>query len=183
VRFALEGGPLIAFFAANAARGIYVATGVFMVAITIALAFSWKLERRLPVMPLVTAVFVLVFGALTLWYGDERFIKLKPTIVNLLFAATLLVGLARKRLLLRSLLGSSLALDERGWFLLTRRWAVFFLFLAAANELVWRTCSTDTWVSFRTFGILPLSVVFLLYQVGLIQRHALDGAEGSARER
>ncbi len=175
VRLAIEGGPLLAFFLANAWGGIYVATGVFMGAIVIALVASWRLERRLPLMPLVTAVFVLVFGGLTLYFAEERFIKLKPTIVNLLFATTLFAGLLCKRPLLKHLLGSSLAMDDRGWTILTRRWAFFFLFLAVLNEIVWRNASTDAWVSFKTFGILPLSLVFMLAQVRMIQRHAIAG--------
>jgi intracellular septation protein len=174
LRLAIEGGPLLAFFAANAALGIYKGTAVFMAAIVVALLASWKLERRLPVMPLVTAVFVLVFGGLTLYYEEELFIKLKPTIVNLLFAATLFVGLLAKRPLLKHLLGSTLRMDERGWRILTFRWALFFLFLAGLNEIVWRSVSTNVWVSFKTFGILPLSLVFMLTQLGTIQRHALD---------
>jgi intracellular septation protein len=178
VRLAIEGGPLLAFFLGNAWGGIYRGTAVFMVAIVLALAASWRIERRLPLMPLVTAVFVLVFGGLTLYFAEERFIKLKPTIVNLLFAVTLFVGLLCKRLLLKHLLGTSLAMDDRGWAILTRRWALFFVFLAALNEIVWRTVSTDAWVSFKTFGILPLSLVFLLSQMRMIQRHAIASAPG-----
>jgi intracellular septation protein len=176
VRLAIEGGPLLAFFAGNAFGGIYVGTGVFMAAVVIALIASWRLERRLPIMPLVTAVFVLVFGGLTLYYAEERFIKLKPTIVNLLFSITLFAGLLAGRPLLKHVLGTTLRMDEQGWKILTFRWALFFLFLACLNEFVWRSVSTSAWVSFKTFGILPLSLVFMLLQLGTIQRHAIPDA-------
>jgi intracellular septation protein len=180
-KLAIEAGPLAAFFIANAKFNIYVATGTFMVAIVLSLGASWRLERRLPVMPLVTAAFVLVFGGLTLYLQDDTFIKLKPTIVNLLFAATLLVGLAMGRPLMRVLLGEAMQLDESGWRKLTLRWGLFFVALAGLNELVWRSFSTDTWVSFKVFGIMPLTILFTLTQLPLINRHmiAQDEPAGS----
>jgi intracellular septation protein len=174
VRLLVELGPLVAFFIANARAGIFTATAVFMVAIVLSLLVSWRIERRLPTMPLVTAVFVLVFGGLTLILEDELFIKLKPTIVNALFAAILLGGLAAGRSLLEPLLGASLRLDPQGWRTLTLRWALFFVFLAALNEVVWRSVTTDGWVKFKVFGIMPLTILFTLTQLPLIQRHQLD---------
>ncbi|MDP6538230.1 MAG: septation protein A [Planctomycetota bacterium] len=176
----IEVGPLLVFFLTNARVGIYAATAAFMAAIVLSLATSWVLERRLPTMPLVTAGFVLVFGTLTLVLADELFIKLKPTVVNVLFAAILFGGLARGRALLRPLLESSVKLDERGWRTLTARWASFFVFLAIANEVVWRNTSTDTWVSFKVFGILPLTLVFTMTQLPLIRRHELGEEEAGA---
>jgi len=166
-------GPLVVFFVSNAKLGIFPATGIFMVAVLAALAGSWFLERRLPVMPVVTAVFVLVFGGLTLWLQDELFIKLKPTIVNVMFGTALLVGLALGRSFLKVVLDSSLAMTEQGWRQLTLRWALFFYFLAVLNEVVWRNFETDTWVTFKVFGVMPLSIVFFLVQMPLINRHAL----------
>lgn len=171
LRLALEAGPLAVFFVANARAGIFVGTGAFMAAVTISLAASYRLEGRLPVMPLVTAVFVLVFGGLTLWLGDEEFIKLKPTIVNLLFAGILLGGLAVGRALLKPLFGTAFALTDAGWRVLTLRWALFFVALAVLNEVVRRGFTSDTWVSFKVFGILPLTLVFGLSQVPLLQRY------------
>jgi intracellular septation protein len=172
VRLALEAGPLGVFFAVNAWGGIRAATAAFMVAIVASLFASRVIEKRYPVLPLVTAVFVLVFGGLTLALDDEQFIKLKPTVVNTLFGATLLVGLVFDRPLLKPLLGTALELDAAGWRALTLRWGLFFLFLAAVNEVVWRSFSTDTWVSFKVFGILPLTLVFAFSQAPLMARHA-----------
>ncbi len=174
LKLALELGPLGVFFFANARFGIYAATGAFMVAIVLALSASWVLTRRLAVMPLVTAMVVLVFGGLTLALQDEVFIKMKPTIVNLLFAGVLLGGLAFGRALLGYVFDSLFKLDEEGRRRLTLRWGLFFILLAALNEIVWRNFSTDAWVSFKVFGIFPLTVAFTLFQMPLIQRHSLD---------
>lgn len=182
-KFAIEAGPLAVFFVANARGGIYVATGALMAALVVSVAASWRLERRLPIMPLVTAVFALVFGGLTLLLRDDTFIKVKPTIVNLLFAATLFAGLVAGRSLLKVLLGEALQLDEQGWRLLTVRWACFFVVLAALNEIVWRGFSNDFWVSFKVFGIMPLTILFTLTQIPLIKRHAIEPAVRQKPER
>lgn len=181
-RLAIEAGPLVVFFVTNAKAGIFPATAAFMGAIVASLAGSWVLERRIPTMPLVTAVFVLVFGGLTLILRDEVFIKLKPTIVNGLFAAILIGGLLSGRSLLKPLMDTALRLDEEGWRLLTWRWALFFVFLALANEVVWRTWSTDAWVTFKVFGIMPLTIVFVLTQMPLIQRHQLPEPQAEAED-
>ena len=170
-RLALEAGPLIVFFVTNSFYGIMVGTACFMVATLVSLALSLRLEGRVPIMPLVGCVFVLAFGGLTLLLDNDLFIKIKPTVVNLLFAGILFAGLAMRRNLLKLLMGSVLNLTERGWQLLTLRWACFFVFLAGLNEVVWRSFSTDTWVSFKLFGILPLSLAFALAQVPLIHRY------------
>ncbi|QJE73848.1 septation protein A [Aerophototrophica crusticola] len=177
VRLALEAGPLAVFFVVNSNAGIMAGTATFMVATTLALALSWKLERRIPVMPVVGCFFVLLFGGLTLWLHDELFIKVKPTVVNLLFAVTLFVGLALKRNLLKTALGAVLELDEAGWRILTVRWAWFFLLLAGLNEVVWRNFDTDAWVNFKVFGILPLTLVFSALQTPVILKHQLAKAE------
>ncbi len=172
LRLALDLGPLLLFFGINAYYGIFVATAVFMVAIVIALAVSRILTGQFAKMPLVTAVFVIVFGGLTLYLQDETFIKIKPTIIYLLFAGILLGGLAVKRVFLSSLLGEAFDLNDEGWRKLTWRWAWFFVFLAGLNEVVWRSFSTDVWVSFKVFGLVPLTLVFAAFQVGLMQKHA-----------
>ena len=174
LRLALEVGPLVVFFAANARAGIFVATACFMVAITVSLAASRVLEKRWPVMPLVTAGFVLVFGGLTLVLQDELFIKLKPTIVNALFSAILLGALLTGRSLLKPVLSAGFSLTETGWRILTLRWGLFFAVLAVLNEIVWRSVSTDAWVKFKVFAIVPLTVVFALSQTLLLQRHASE---------
>ncbi len=179
-RLGLEAGPLLVFFFGNVTWGIITATGLYMIATAIAVALSLWLERRVPVMPLVASVFVLIFGGLTVWLDDALFIKLKPTITNLLLAGVLLAGLLTNRNPLRMLLATSLELDGRGWTILTRRWIGFFILLAGLNELVWRTMSTDWWVNFKVFGILPLSLAFGLAQMPLILRHQVDGQQEQA---
>ena len=174
LKIALELGPLAIFFFANARFGIFYATGAFMVAIAISLSASWILTRRLAIMPLVTGIVVLVFGGLTLLLQDETFIKLKPTIVNTLFGAILLGGLGFGRSLLGYVFDSVFHLDDEGWRKLTFRWAIFFLFLALLNEIIWRNFSTDFWVSFKVFGIMPITLIFTLSQMPLIMRHSLE---------
>ncbi len=174
VRLAVELGPLLIFFFVNTRWGIYAGTGAFMAAIAVSFSVSLWIERRVPVMPLVTAVVVLVFGTLTLVLHDDLFIKLKPTIVNGLFAAILAFGLLTKRNFLQIVLGTVLTLDDAGWRKLTVRWALFFVVLAVINEVVWRNFSTDTWVSFKVFGIMPLTLAFSLAQVPLLTKHQID---------
>ena len=146
-------------------------TAAFMLATVAALAVSLLMYRRVPIMPLVSGAVVLVFGAATLYLEDQTFIQLKPTIVNLLFAAVLFGGLLLKKPLLSIVFDSVLELDEEGWRKLSLRWGFFFLFLAALNEIVWRNFDYDTWVWFKVLGNLPLSIVFTLFQIPLIQRH------------
>jgi intracellular septation protein len=171
-KLAIELGPLLVFFAANAAAGIYTATAVFMVATLVALGVAWWRYRKIPIMPLVSAAVVLVFGTLTLYLRDDTFIKLKPTIVYLSFAAFLAAGLWLRKPLLELLLGSVFNLTEPGWRKLTLRWALFFIAMAILNELVWRNVSTNAWVSFKAFGFLPLTFLFALAQMPLMQRYS-----------
>lgn len=174
LKFMLDLGPLAVFFITNARVDIFVATGAFMIAIVVSLGISYSIERRLPLLPVVTAVMVLAFGTLTLILNDETFIKLKPTIANVLIAAALFVGLAIGRPFLKVVLGTVFELDEEGWRKLTWRWAWFFLFLALLNEIVWRTMSTDMWVNFKVFGIMPITILFSLSQLPLLQRYKLE---------
>jgi len=178
LKIGLELGPLVLFFAANAYGGIYAATGAFMVATLAALALMWVLARRIAVVPLVSGAVVLVFGGLTLWLQDDHFIKLKPTIVNAVFGVLLLGGLVAKKPLLPYVFDGMVRLTDEGWRALTIRWGVFFLVMAAANEVVWRMFSTDTWVSFKTFGYLPLTFAFAMAQAPLMSRHELKDAAG-----
>ena len=194
LKLILEFGPLLVFFYANAqgeqlanwfpllaniGGPIFIATAAFMVAITISLAISLIVNRRLPVMPLVTGIFVLVFGALTLWLNNDLFIKMKPTIVNVLFGSILLGGLLFGKSLLSYLFQSAFELDDAGWVKLTMRWGLFFYFLAILNEVMWRNFSTDAWVNFKVFGIMPLTIVFMLTQIPLLRRHGMKLPEKS----
>lgn len=171
MKLLIEFGPLAAFGITYFIAGIFWATGAVMVTSVVALAASWTLFGRLLPAPLMTAVLVVVFGGLTFWLNDPRFIKIKPTIINLLFAGVLLFGLMTGRPLLKLLLGEAFNLTEEGWRRLSVRWALFFLTLAALNELVWRSFSETVWVNFKVFGILGLSLVFAMAQIGLIRRH------------
>ena len=198
LKLALDIGPLLLFFVANSRPalflplfrpllpahltsgehvGIFVATAVFMTAVVMALVFSYLATRHLPIMPLITAVIVLVFGSLTLVLHDELFIKLKPTIIYLLFGGVLLGGLAFGKPLLGAVFDSVFHLSEEGWRKLTMRWALFFFGLAALNEIVWRTQSTDVWVSFKVFGVLPLTFLFAALQFPLMSKHAVPDRE------
>ena len=172
-KLSLEIGPLVLFFLTNARAGLFWATGVFMVAIVLSLSITWMLERRLPMLPLVTGIFVLIFGGLTLILQDELFIKLKPTIVNTLFAIILLGGLLWGKSFLKSLMGTLFPMTDQGWRVLTLRWAMFFVVLAILNEIVWRNTSTDDWVSFKVFGIMPLTILFSVLQLPAMNRHRL----------
>jgi len=174
LKLVLDIGPLILFFAANAKFGIYAATGTFMAAVLIALAVSYVLTKHVAVMPLVTAAIVLVFGGLTLVLHDDLFIKLKPTIIYVLFGGTLLGGLAFDKPLLGMVFDSVFHLREEGWRKLTWRWALFFLALAVLNEIVWRTQTTDFWVSFKLFGVVPLTFLFAALQVPLLTKYGVD---------
>jgi len=177
LKMILEIGPLVLFFVINAKMGIFAATAVFMVAIVIALGYSYFKLKHIPTLPLVTGVVVLVFGGLTLYLENDMFIKIKPTIVNTLFAGILFGGLMFKKSYLKSVLDSALSLDDEGWRKLTWRWAWFFLLLAVINEAVWRTQTTDMWVNFKVFAIMPLTIAFSLTQLPLILRHQIDEAE------
>ena len=178
-RFLIDIGPLAIFFIAYNQGDLMVATGAFMAATIVALAVSYAIERRIPKMPLVTAVIVMVFGGLTLWLADETFIKLKPTIVYSAFAILLLGGLATGRLLLKPLFEMAFKLRDEGWRILTLRWGVFFVAMAILNETVWRTMSTDTWVDLKVFGFLPLTLLFALSQVPLIRRTMIEEPESA----
>ena len=174
LKLVLDIGPLVLFFAANAKFGIYAATGAFMVAVLIALAVSYALTRHIAIMPLVTAAIVLVFGGLTLILHDDLFIKLKPTIIYVLFGGTLLAGLALGKPFLSILFDQMFHLTAEGWRKLTWRWVLFFFALAVLNEIVWRTQTTDFWVSFKLFGVVPLTFVFGALQMPLINKYGAD---------
>lgn len=174
MKLALELGPLAIFFVANYVWGIFPATAVLMVAVSAALAANYLLERTLPVMPIVTAVMVLVFGGLTLILHDELFIKIKPTIVNTLFSATLLIGLALGRPLIKLVMEHAIQLPDFAWRALTWRYAFLFAFLAILNEAIWRNFSTDTWVAFKVWGVFPLTLVFTMLQIPYISKYQIQ---------
>ena len=173
VKSVTEYGPLIVFFGAYVFSDLIAATAALMVATAAALALSYAVDRRVPLMPLITAGVVGVFGGLTLWLNDETFIKLKPTIVQAMISAVLLGGLAFGRSLLKPVLGAAWQMNDEGWRLLTFRFGMFFAAMALLNELVWRTQSTDFWVSFKVFGIMGLTFAFILTQLPLLNRYRI----------
>ena len=183
-KLATELGPLIVFFVANAKFNLFVATGAFMVAIVAAMIASYVVVRHVPMMAIVTAVIVLVFGTLTLVLHDETFIKVKPTIIYGLFAAILGGGLLFGRSFIAILFNQMFNLTPKGWRILTMRWSLFFLGMAVLNEVIWRTQSTDFWVAFKAFGALPITMVFAISQMPVIKRYHLEPAtlEASAAE-
>lgn len=174
LKLILELGPLVVFFLTNTQFGIFNATIAFMAATAVALGISYSINRTIPTMPLVTGAFVMVFGGLTIWLQDETFIKLKPTIVNLLFASILGVGLMTGRLFMKIVLDSALPLTDRGWVVMTRAWIAFFIVLAILNEIVWRSVSTDTWVTFKVFGVMPLTLVFSFSLIPVMNKHMIE---------
>ncbi|MGN6159591.1 MAG: septation protein A [Devosia sp.] len=172
IKMALELGPLVVFFIANARADIFVGTAWFMGAMVLSLLLSWLLLKRVALMPLVTGVVVLVFGGLTLWLHDDTFIKMKPTIVDSLFGVVLLGGLLFRVSLLRYVFGEVYKLRPEGWTVLTLRWGLFFFFLAALNEVVWRTQSTDFWVAFKVWATMPLTILFAASQLPVLNKYA-----------
>jgi intracellular septation protein len=167
----IELGPLLAFFVAWFVADIFWATGVLMAATLVSVLASKLLLGRVSPVVIATAVLVVVFGSLTFWFGDAHFIKMKPTIINLLFAGVLLAGLLTGRPLLKLMFGEAFNLTEEGWRKLTVRWMLFFVAMAVVNEIVWRNFSEGAWVNFKVFGILPLTLIFAMSQIGLIKRH------------
>ena len=185
VKLLLEFGPLAVFFLTyrayagetvelfgEAYQGVVLATMAFMPAILISLGLSFALTRDIPRMAAVTAVVVVIFGGLTIWLNDATFIKMKPTIVNAIFAFILGWGLWRGKSYLKLLMGEFLPLTDEGWLAFTRRWVLFFIFMAVLNEVIWRTQSEDLWVNFKTFGSPIVTFLFMMSQIGLLNRHS-----------
>lgn len=170
----LDFSPLAGFFVAYKFAGLLAGTGVLIVLTLISLLVTYAKEKRIAMMPLVSGVIVTVMGGLTLYLQDETFIKIKPTIVNLLFASILLVGAFFRKSMFKYVLGHAMQLQEAGWRQLSIRWGVFFLGLAALNECIWRNFPTDFWVNFKVFGMFSLTMLFTVAQMPLIKRHWIE---------
>lgn len=180
LRAVADYGPLIAFFVTYKGFGLLAATAVLVMATIIAVALVYSMDRKIAFFPLVSAAIVSVFGGLTLFFDDDRFIKLKPTIVSGIFSALFLYAWLRSKEWLKIVMGQAIHLKPEGWRRLTLRWSFLFLGLAVANELIWRTQTTETWVSFKVFGITGAVLVFSLLQLPLIQRYQLPEEEEKA---
>ena len=167
-------GPLAVFFIFYTRSGLQASILPFMVATVIAVLFSYILEKKIPIMPTVGAGIVLLFGGLTIYFDNDVFFKMKPTIINVLFSVILYGGILINKPLLKYLLGAALKLEEAGWKILTQRWIGFFIALAVLNEIVWRTQSTDVWVNFKVFGILPITFIFTMTQFPLIKKYQIE---------
>ena len=167
-------GPLAVFFIFYTRSGLQASILPLMIATVIAVIFSYILEKKIPVMPTVGAGIVLIFGGLTIYFDNEVFFKMKPTIINLVFAVILYGGMLIRKPLLKILLGAALKLEEEGWRILTYRWIGFFIALAILNEIVWRTQSTDIWVNFKVFAILPITFIFTVTQFPLIKKYQIE---------
>jgi intracellular septation protein len=180
IKLGLELGPLVVFFIVNGRADIFTATAWFMGAMAVSLLLSWLVLKKVAVMPLVTGVVVLVFGGLTLWLQDDTFIKMKPTIVNTLFGTVLLGGMVFRQSLLKLVFGEVYKLRPEGWQVLTLRWGLFFIFLAVLNEVVWRgadaylepKAATDFWVAFKVWATMPITVVFSMLQIPVLNKYA-----------
>ena len=171
----LEMGPLVVFFATFKFAGIFVATGAFMIAMATAMSISWHIERHIPMMQRVTFVIVMVMGGLTLYLENATFVYMKPTIINGLFATILTVGLLRGRSYLKIVMEAGFPpMQDKGWMIMTRNWAFFFAAMALVNEFVWRSYSEDFWVNFKTFGFLPLTLVFMVSQAPVIMKYQIE---------
>ena len=174
LRPAVEYGPIIVFLASYYFGGLFVATAAIMAATAVALVVSYVIERKLPMIPLFTALIVGIFGGLTLWLQDETFIKMKPTIIQTLFAMILAFGLLTKRFFLKNVMGNVWNMQDQGWRILTLRFIGFFIVMALLNEAVWRTQTTDFWVTFKAFGLMGLTMAFMISQMGLLKKFAIE---------
>ena len=181
MRLALDLGPLLLFFLANAKVGIFFATGVFIVAIIVSMIVSYALVRHVTALQWFSAIMVVAMGGLTIWLHNETFIKLKPTIYYGFVAAILGFGLASRRPLLKNVLGGAYpGLDEEGWRKLTRNWALFFVVMAIANEAVWRNTTTEFWIGYKLWGAIPATLLFAIANVPMLMRHGLNKDEAEA---
>ena len=176
IKFVTDFGPLLVFFVVyyKSGKDIRVAIPPFIIATIVALAIVWFLERKIPMMPLLGGILITFFGGLTIYFNNPIFIYIKPTIINILFGITLLIGkYLSKEPLLKKILGKSILLSDEGWKILNNRWMYFFFSLAVLNEIIWRTQSEEFWVNFKVWGILPLTFIFTGMQLPLINKHKI----------
>jgi len=175
IKFFLDLGPLIIFYLIYKKYGISYAILPLIVATIISVFIVYRIDKKIPTIPILGAVIVTIFGGLTLFFDNKVFFYMKPTIVNLIFAVILLYGeIILKKPLLKNLFEGSIKMTDEGWNILNRRWLYFFIFLALLNEIIWRTQSEEFWVQFKVFGLIPITVIFTIMQVSLIQKYRVD---------
>jgi intracellular septation protein len=171
IKLALEFCPLILFLIFTFTHDVFVGTAWLMGATVVAMAAVWYLYRRVALMALINAVTGLISGAMTLYFTDPTYVKMKPTIISGLYAAIMAVGLLTNRPLLKALLGEELHLQDKGWKVITSHCALYFVFIAILNEVIWRHFSTEFWAGFKVFGLIPLSIVFAVAMIPLARRY------------
>ena len=177
LKFITDFGPLLVFFFFyyNNDKSLIIAIPPFIVATLISLALVWILEKKIPMVPLISGILITFFGGLTIYFDNPVFIYIKPTIINILFGLALLFGkYFTNEPILKKILGKSIILADEGWNILTKRWIIFFFSLALLNEIVWRTQSEEFWVNFKVWGLLPITFVFTAFQVSLITKYKID---------
>ena len=174
IKLLLDFGPLLVFFLAYRFAGLLAATAALIVFTLLSLAITYAREKQIAAMPLISGVAITILGGLTLFLHDETFIKIKPTLVNLLFAGILLGGLCFGKPLFKYVLGHAISLEDKGWRILSLRWGLFFIFLAGLNEFIWRNFPTDFWVNFKVFGMFTLTMLFTLSQIPLIKKYWIE---------
>lgn len=182
IKFCTEIGPLAVFFIGYKLYGLIPATGALIVTTLIALAITFHYERKIPILPLVSAVFLTIMGAVTIFSGNTVFLKMKPTLVNILFSTILLCGVYYKKGLIKYVMGHALPLTEEGWIKFSFRWGMLFLLLACLNEVIWRNFSEDFWVKFKVFGMFPLTIIFMLMQIPFLKKHSLSKETTETRQ-
>ena len=177
LKFITDFGPLLIFFFYyyNSDKNLKIAIPPFIIATVIALAIVWLLEKKIPMVPLISGILITFFGGLTIYFNNPVFIYIKPTIINILFGLALLFGkYFTNEPVLKKILGKSIVLKDEGWNILSRRWIFFFFTIALLNEIVWRTQSEEFWVNFKVWGLLPITFIFTAFQVSLITKYKVD---------
>ena len=177
VKFVTDFGPLVVFFLFyyNSDKNLKIAIPPFIIATLISLFVVWLIEKKIPMVPLISGILITLFGGLTIYFDNAVFLYIKPTIINVLFGLTLLFGkFFTDEPILKKIIGKSLSLTSEGWNLLNKRWMYFFFFIAILNELVWRTQSEEFWVNFKVWGMLPLTIIFTAFQISIINKYKLN---------
>ncbi len=177
LKFITDFGPLLIFFTFyyQSEKSLQVAIPPFIIATILSLGIIYLLEKKIPLIPLTSGILITFFGGLTIYFNNPIFLYMKPTIINVLFGFALLFGkYFSKENLLKKLLGNSIKLKDEGWLKLNARWIYFFFFLALLNEYVWRTQTEEFWVNFKVWGLLPITFIFTVFQVSLINKYKID---------